>query len=251
MNERRDDKHRDNGNDRRVDDLEALYRQTPDVAPDAGLDRIIRARADEAARTSRSSRRVPWLGGLVTASVAIVAIAVVMQQAPPGSPVNDTFAPEQDTESGAFESRSIMSPSVGADATLESSSAQTRGLRREIRQMQSASDMPAGAPPPQVPARPSAAAPDDRSGFTAEESRAERLDDIVAEQAAKVAEPARSEAVELEEDADAVLARIEALVGQGEIQRAAELLDAFKRSFPEHAVPEALETALGDAAVDD
>lgn len=105
-------------NDRK---LETLYREAGDVEPDSGLDRIIRARAAEAAGSARSPRRIPWLGGLVTASVAIVAIAVVVQQTPPDGQPPGAFAPE---ESGGPEA--FMAPSKGAQLQQDLSAKASR-----------------------------------------------------------------------------------------------------------------------------
>lgn len=102
-------------NDKHDSRLESLYRKSGGVEPDAGLDRIIRARADQAVRAGRSSNRMPWLGGLATASVAIVAIAVVLQQAPPDGQAPEAFAPEESIEPGAF-----MAPSMGAQLQKQS-----------------------------------------------------------------------------------------------------------------------------------
>lgn len=102
--------------------LQALYREAGDVEPDSGLDRIIRARADQASRDPshdpshdrRPAGRLPWLGGLVTASVAIIAIAVVLQQTPPGEPLPESLAPLRPGEPEAF-----MAPSMGAQSQQE------------------------------------------------------------------------------------------------------------------------------------
>ena len=109
MTERRNDKDRDPTV--RASKLEALYSRAGDVEPDSGLDRIIRARADEATRGARSPGRIPWLGGLVTASVAVVAIALVLQQTPPGEPVPESLAPRDSAEVDAY-----MAPSMGAQS---------------------------------------------------------------------------------------------------------------------------------------
>lgn len=220
-------------NDKQDARLEALYREAGDVEPDAGLDRIIRARADEAAGSHRSSSRLPWLGGLVTASVAIVAIAVVLQQSPPSQPAQDSFAPLEESEPEAY-----MSPSLGADAEMKSSS-EMRRARSEIRDMQSAgADAPEAAPPPSPAALPTPAQ------SLSEEQRAARRGDIVAEQAVNVAEPAEAVARGITEDPDAMLTRIEELLEQDEIQPARELLETFRQKYPEHAIPEKIEKAL-------
>ena len=230
MTEQRNDKH--------DAALEALYRETGDVEPDAGLDRIIRVRADESSRSGRSSNRLPWLGGLVTASVAIVAVAVVLQQAPPGSPPPESFAPQTSGESETSGLEILMAPSVGADSTLESS-AETRRARSQIREMSSAGADESDASPP-----PSAAALRPPVQSLPEQQRTERLGDIVTEQAANVAEPVAPKLHATAADPDTVLARIKALLEDGEIQRAREVLEGLKREYPEHDIPEEIETAL-------
>jgi len=228
MTEQRNDKH-----DAR---LEALYREAGEAEPDAGLDRIIRARADEAVRVGRSANRLPWLGGLVTASVAIVAIAVVLQQTPPAerSPAIQGL-PE--TEAPA----AFMAPSVGADAALKSSDESHRA-RSEIREMQSAgADRLEASPPPPSAARRA------RAQSLSDEQHAQRLGEVASEQALNVSEPAQSLSDETEEiahDPAPILARIEVLIANEEIQRARDLLEAFRHRYPDHVVPEKIREAV-------
>ncbi|MBS3744165.1 MAG: hypothetical protein KGY48_07455 [Wenzhouxiangellaceae bacterium] len=230
MTEHRNDKRRDELDSR----LEALYREAGDVEPDAGLDRIVRARAEEATRTGRSSSRLPWrLGGLVTASVGVLAIAVVLQQSPPG-PLRSSGTPEADAPIERSEPEAFMSPSAGADATLKS----TTNPRSEVRQMESAgADAPEAAPAPSPSLR-------EPLQPQSEETRAARVDDIVAEQAANVAEPAIPLPEEIADDPDKMLDRIEALIERDEIRRARELLDRFRREYPDRKIPPAMEEAL-------
>lgn len=230
MTEPRNDKRRDELDSR----LEVLYREAGDVEPDAGLDRIVRARAEEAARTARSSSRLPWrLGGLVTASVAVLAIAVVLQQSPPG-PLRSSGTPETDAPIERSEPEAFMSPSAGADATLKS----TADPRSGIREMESA-----GADAAQAAPAPSPALREPLRSLS-EEERAARLDDIIAEQAASVAEPADRLPEEIADDPDKMLDRIEALIERDEIRRARELLDLFRREYPDHTIPPAMQESL-------
>lgn len=116
MNERRSDKTESR--------LEALYREAGDIEPDAGLDRIIRARADESVRINSSPMKPPWLGGLITAAVAMVAIAVVMQQTPPGDPITESLVPQDSGEPEAF-----MAPSLGVQSQQQDSTGAQLGAR--------------------------------------------------------------------------------------------------------------------------
>lgn len=225
-------------NNRRDSRLETLYRKSGDVEPDAGLDRIIRARADEAARAGHERERLPWLGGLVTASVAVVAIAVVMQQAPPDESMPESLAPQAPAEPEAFKSRGLLAPSVGADATVDSS-AQTRQARGELREME-LSEMQSAGEAAQV-APPSAAALSNQGEPVSDERRDALLRDVVAEQAAEVVRErseTRDSARNFADHPGPMLERIEALIEGGNLQRARELLEAFREKYPAHAVPE-------------
>ncbi|HMB39979.1 MAG TPA: hypothetical protein VKO85_12960 [Wenzhouxiangellaceae bacterium] len=235
MTEQRNDKH--------DAALEALYREAGDVEPDAGLDRIIRARADEAVRNGRSSNRLPWLGGLVTASVAVVAIAVVLQQTPPAGPVPSITAPPSE-DAGAF-----MAPSVGAEARLESESRETRPVLDEIRKMQSSSEAAEAEPSPSASALNARGRSLNRATQAVEQrntrqSPMEKSQDNVAEkdslgdeQSENAAEPARSPVAEIAENPELMLARIEMLIANEEIQRARDLLEAFRQKYPEYTIP--------------
>lgn len=64
-------------------ELDRLYSESADAEPAAGLDRIVLARADQARVNTRQKSRQPWITGLATTSVALVALAVVLQQSPP------------------------------------------------------------------------------------------------------------------------------------------------------------------------
>lgn len=237
----------EHSNDRKDKRLETLYREAGDVEPEAGLDRIIRARAEEAVGSRRSSNRLPWLGGLVTASVAIVAIAVVLQQAPPGGEP----MPEAPVAGESGEPEAFMAPSLGADAALKSSadsSAERRRVRTEVREML-APGTDAAQPAPSAELRAPAQAP-------SRQLRSERQGDIVADQDSNVAEPERSLSEEsaessaetiagaIADDPVAMLSRIEALLEQDRIRPARELLEAFRRKYPDHAIPEKIQETL-------
>lgn len=62
------------------DDLAKRYAEHGQVEPSAGVDRMIRARA-ESANAGRSPRRpARWVGGLATAMALVLAVGVVVQQ---------------------------------------------------------------------------------------------------------------------------------------------------------------------------
>jgi len=103
-------------------ELDELYREAGDVQPDPGIDRMIRARAEQAAERSQP-RRTMWLGGLATASVAAVVLALTLRQAPgPESATPQTPSPDADSEasfgdhSRRMESRSARAAAPDIDS---------------------------------------------------------------------------------------------------------------------------------------
>lgn len=82
-------------------ELEALYHAHGNAEPDNGLDRIIRARAEQALDQSRKRRPAPWIAGLATAGALVLAIGLVLQQSPSPTPLMmdaETAAPMADQE---------------------------------------------------------------------------------------------------------------------------------------------------------
>lgn len=67
------------------DALDRMYREAGRLEPGAGLDRIVRARAEQALSEQRARSRPgtrPWVAGLATAAIAVVALLAVIQQVP-------------------------------------------------------------------------------------------------------------------------------------------------------------------------
>lgn len=209
-------------------ELEALYREAGDVEPDAGLDRIVHARADEARREQASPKRLPWLGGLVTASVAIVAIAVVLQQAPPGESRPETIGPTKLREPEAF-----MSPSVGAPAEQDESAAANRPDSRTLQTVVPSQQRPTLAP--------GSVAPEPEAATEEERSRRERN---IGEQTGIATETDRVISAEIADDPDRMLAEIRRLLDEGKIERAREGLARLRAKHPDHPIPESIEKVL-------
>lgn len=80
-------------------ELEALYRAHGNAEPDSGLDRIIRARAEQALERSRKRRPAPWIAGLATAGALVLAIGIVVQQSP--TPSSSPFTPMMEADAPA------------------------------------------------------------------------------------------------------------------------------------------------------
>jgi len=73
--------------------LEALYRDHSDIEPDPGLDRMIRARAEQSLEAPRRHRPTPWIAGLATAGALALAVGISLQQAPSPVPEMGRSAP--------------------------------------------------------------------------------------------------------------------------------------------------------------
>lgn len=116
----------DNGADMPHKDLQSLYREQAEAEPDSGLDRIIRARAEQALESDQRRRPRPWIAGLATAGALVLAVGVIVQQAPqqapPPSPQESAPAPSAISEDAAPAARSAL-PRPAADAQLQSAPA--------------------------------------------------------------------------------------------------------------------------------
>lgn len=75
------------------DPLDRLYGDQSPIEPPAGLDRIIRAQAEQAVELDRRARPRPWMAGLATTAVAVMAVAVVLQTQLPGPTVAEPPPP--------------------------------------------------------------------------------------------------------------------------------------------------------------
>lgn len=62
--------------------LDTLYRDHAAIEPEAGLDRIVLARAEQALQSTARRRPAPWIAGLATAGVLVLAVGIVVQQSP-------------------------------------------------------------------------------------------------------------------------------------------------------------------------
>ena len=222
MNQRKRDMH--------DPELEALYRQAGDVEPEAGLDRIVRARAEQARREQASPKRLPWLGGLVTASVAVVAIAVVLQQPPPGESGPETIGPTELREPEAF-----MAPSIAAPAEREESRAADRAGKANGN-LQSVASPQARLAPTHAPTAP-------ESEAETRQNRSQLARDTE-QQAGIAVEQYRVISADIADDPDRMLTEIRNLLANGETGQARELLTRLRANHSDYTVPEEIEEAL-------
>ena len=237
MTERRKDKDRDCTT--RASKLEALYSRAGDVEPDSGLDRIVRARADEAIGGARSPGQIPWLGGLVTASVAVVAIALVLQQTPPGKPLSESLAPRDSAEADAY-----MAPSLGAQSQGKAPTGADRPAR-QILEENKASLRADGEPAGEMPPRPASESRQRRAvPAEAEPAAAPTLDEPALDRIVVTgARIISADDAELE-SADAVIERLRKLIEADRIDEARRMLDEAVGRHPELDLPEDLARTL-------
>lgn len=187
-------------------ELEALYRSGRDIEPEPGLDRIIRARAEQAARQGKPQRPARWLGGLATAAALVLAIGVALQQSPP-----------EHAELEEALQTSAPAPARRAERAEEPAPALQREMLSD-RAGQSESDAAVTASRQR--------APSPAASFRAEEAPALEV----------LAEP----------EPDAWLGRIERLIEHDHLHEAREQLDQFRNQFPETEIPQSINQALAE-----
>jgi len=115
----------DNKDPSNISGIEALYRAHGDAEPDAGLDRIVRAKAEQALQTSKQRRPAPWIAGLATAGVLVLTVGVILQQTAPPTP---EAAPSTVSAPASKEAATsaLRSAPMGAPAAQPQASARAR-----------------------------------------------------------------------------------------------------------------------------
>ena len=204
------------------DRLERLYQDQTPIEPPAGLDRMIRARAEQAIEEERRIKPLPLMGGLATAAVLVLAVAVVIQmpEPTPELPIGETAsspspAPYAPTSSPMPEARERTSRELDRVSV-------TGSRARSTESAAAFSDQSAAEPAP--PARQSM-------------RRAEGAEDPAEEagvelRSAPVLE-AEALADELASDVDSPWLEIEEAIANGDAELAAALLERLREVFPD------------------
>lgn len=218
-------------------ELDRLYSESGEVEPKAGLDRIVLARAEQALTEPRRRKRQPWLTGLATASVALVALAVVLQQSPPApesellleSTEADRVAP-QNSDAGVAASATDVTGEVLDSARHKRSAAESRALDQSFEAM---------SPKPATPATPPAAP----------EARAETADEPTALRSITVTGSRISADLEARERAQdmpyaALFMQLRQLIEDGNPDAARALLLEAEQRDGRITLPEELERVL-------
>lgn len=210
--------------------LDKLYREAGHVEPEPGLDRMIRARAEEAATTQKNTRRLPWIGGLVTASVAAIAVVIAVQLPPP-----DGSLPE------ALSVRPVAEPAESAPPAKPGP--QSNSMNRQTRSANAPASATFLAP---QPARESMA---DAETSRQREPQAPLADEVRAVQfAGDMVHENKSNAAEW--PAPEIVAMVRALLAQNDIEGAREWARKLKQLHPDHRLPNDLAAKLDDPSVD-
>ncbi|AKS40451.1 hypothetical protein [Wenzhouxiangella marina] len=260
------------------EDMQALarqYREHGQAEPPAGLDRMIRARAEEAVKHRRLKGPLPWMGGLATAAVLVLAIGVVIQTPPP--------APEALPEIGAADEgreRFMQDSLQEAESSRVAPMAESRAVLSDRAEPVARSAPPAPPPPaaaerqlsrlqqysgktmdsaveealvpereaefaPEAPALSSSLAP---LPEPAERRAADQ--DALADSAAMELREAELDAGPLEDAVDPAEAIREALEA-GRLEDARAAIDALREAQPDHPDLEALEAHWRELAEGD
>jgi len=218
-----------NDRDKPTTELESMYRQHGDIEPDPGLDRMIRARADEAARRSPARRPAPWIGGLVTASVALIAIAVVLRQAPTGAPTSQDEVPRAAPRAAPAGAEPGAVPESAARSGTASSIAGAPRRSRTADEARAASD-PAGTREGDAFLADRATLIGDRDEKT--QSGAGGANEREAAEPGRVSDP------------QVMVESIRRLIEQDRIQPARRRVELLQRMHPEFALPDDVRAIL-------
>lgn len=213
-------------NEHRERELESLYREAGDAEPSDGLDRIIRAHANQAAERTRRRRFAPWIGGLAAASVAIVAIALAIRQTPPDR-LSERLAPDEATAADDTQPGKSGGPSTGNAPTT----------RRQLPQ------------PPTPPAR-SAAVRERGAAVDAEGGRSSQFAAEAPETTAGSEPSSPDGAAATKATAKEMLDAIEAALARGDSVQARTWARRLAERHPDHPLPEEVRSLLREKPLD-
>ncbi len=208
------------------DRLERLYQDQTPIEPPAGLDRMIRARAEQAIEQEKRIKSLPWMGGLATAAVLVLAVAVVIQMPEPTPELPMAEPTATRPASPAAQQEAMLQAPAGAEqAEAELDRVEVTGSRARSAEAASAfSDRSAAEPAP--PARQSMR----RAEAEAAEDLAEEAG--VALRSAPVLE-AEALADELTNTNGSPWLEIEEAIADGDAELATALLERLREVFPD------------------
>ncbi|NBB92326.1 MAG: hypothetical protein GVY32_04060 [Gammaproteobacteria bacterium] len=223
--------------------LAQLYGEQGDIEPGPGIDQRIRARARDAAPSSRLPRPASWLGGVAVAASLVVVVAIVVDTEPPGRgmPEAEPVTPSQSMPSGDADraGASAFSASeteaAGQDAVAEPA----------MEQAIPSPAVPSPSPPMERRARDSAA--DDAARTAREQYEALgslRQTDTDGAEARELLRTTEQAGLDQRDDqsvaAERALWLIERLIDVGNTEQARARFESFRDEYPGHEIPPAL-----------
>jgi hypothetical protein len=212
--------------------LERLYRDQAPIEPPAGLDRMIRARAEQALEQDRRVRPLPWMGGVATAAVLVLAVAVVIQMPEPAPelPMSETTTARSAPPTAQQDSM-LQTPAELEQSEPDLDRAKVTGSRARAPESAAAFSEQA-APEPAAPARQS-------MNRVAAEPNAERAVDPVEEAREELRSAPPPEAAEISEllaDGEtSPCLELEDAIADGNAELAKALLERLREEFPDDA----------------
>jgi len=205
------------------DHLDRLYQDQPPIEPPAGLDRMIRAQAEQAVEQDRAIKSLPWTGGVATAAVLVLAVAVVIQvpEPAPEVPMPETTTAPPDALMRQEESAPQAAPELDR--------VKVTGSRARSAEAASAfSDRPQAEPdpPPRQTIGRSASDPaDDQTIDSAESARLEQRSAPLVE--------AEGVSERLAVSDPSPWLALEEAIGAGDAELARSLFERLLEAFPE------------------
>lgn len=221
-------------------ELDRLYSESGNAEPASGLDRMILARADQALGKARRAHRRPVLAGLATASVALVALVVVLQQAPPAP---EPAGPFEHSDAG-----SVSEERYGPNAGLPTASAarKTAGETRREPEAPAARSRTADFEARLSDSKP-AAPPAAEARSESEASVAEPMLQSITVTGSRIASDEQAVDHQSGSPHELLFEQLRALIADGKSEQARELLRTAEQRVGRIALPEDLAPVLGDA----
>ena len=231
------------GFERDLETLQARWDRMERAEPPDLLDQAVLNRARRDLETGRKGRPLRWLGGFATATVVVLALAVVLEQEPQvTAPAIEPASEQLNEELAAPPARSKLSKDRSSRQALPP--AEPEPMKREARRERQDLQPALGR---EEKASPDAALRMERKNSEpgVSQESTESLADSPKEQDV-LAEPYRAATAEVAEAEEAPLSpetwieRLLALKNEGRQAELAAGIEAFRRAYPDHPLPEEL-----------
>jgi len=219
------------GQDREFESLRDAWKELRQDEPPELVDQAVLSRARRDLEKPRA-RRLRWLGGFATAAVAVVAISLVVHQEPwAPSPEMIDGIPRQSTPAAARKSE-VRRDEPG-QSVLEEEPA------KELRQSRAFAEdaLPMAAAPPAAASESAERAAPDLAGDREDDAtNMMKATEALTEAFSDEDKSGPSSKDDLRQ-ADAWIERLMELQQQGETERLAQELEAFRAAYPDYPLP--------------